>query len=298
MNNIIKFLEESSSLTEALESYIHYLECEYQKNSDLQIMEKITALRFYNKSIHNKQLIATHRTEFNGLYTALEKGLPSMHFNLDGNKKALKSFIEKLEEQQRKNKSIDSVYKDIHRFRLTITNSNVDDQEMIDYVEKATIIIIEHFIEKGYTLCKPDEIKDVIDRNDDAAVLKFKEGNPDVFLPDTTGIPEVYVSRMKNYVFTPKNNGYQGIHLFFADDKNNLFEVQIRTFDMHIRSEFGNSSHKKYKSYSKKWDLSKVNIPGFKVVEIEDESGNIERHLLDNVGVILPVETFVRRKTF
>lgn len=298
MKQITNFLEESSSLTEALDKYICFLESEYEKTLDLKIMEKITAVKFYNKSIHNKKLISTHRNEFNGLYTALEKGLPSMNFNLDGNKKALKSFIEKLEKLQSENKSIDSIYKDIHRFRLTITNSNVDNKEMVDYIEKATIIVIEHFISKGYTLCKPDELKEVLDRNDSIAVAQFKEKHPDVFLPDDTTIPETFATRVKNYVMTPKENGYQGIHLFFSDDKNNLFEVQIRTFAMHIRSEFGKSSHKKYKSYSKKWDLTKINIPGFKIVEVKDENGKVEHHLLDNVGIILPVETFVRRKTF
>lgn len=56
-------------------------------------------------------------------------------------------------------------------------------------------------------------------------------------------IPE----ELDDYIANPKNNNYQSLHTAVTGAEQKVFEVQIRTFDMHHHAELGIASHWRYK---------------------------------------------------
>ena len=106
---------------------------------------------------------------------------------------------------------------------------------------------------------------------------------------------------VKDYICSPKSNGYQSLHASFRDSQTGrFFEVQIRLASMHIWAEHYAADHtnykkKKYSSVSEAWDLSKIHVDGFYYIPPRDEFPETYE---DFIGLIDHLIIFSRRHSF
>ncbi len=76
------------------------------------------------------------------------------------------------------------------------------------------------------------------------------------------------ISRFKDYIALPKENGYRTIHTTLFDESG-IVEAQIRTLTMHHLAEYGIAAHWKYKEDAKDGD---INLEWLKSLVFKDDS--------------------------
>jgi len=83
--------------------------------------------------------------------------------------------------------------------------------------------------------------------------------------------------RFKDYISTPKRNGYRSLHTSVIHADNARIEIQIRTPDMHAEAEFGLAAHWAYKEKKVRADSQHSWIAD--LVEILETAGSPEELL-------------------
>jgi guanosine-3',5'-bis(diphosphate) 3'-pyrophosphohydrolase len=86
--------------------------------------------------------------------------------------------------------------------------------------------------------------------------------------------------RVKDFIALPKPNGYKSIHTTVFDNHNNIFEIQIRTEQMHDEAEKGIAAHWYYEEGDKNDKLQKMQVQWVQDLhDMQDQLNNPEEFL-------------------
>jgi GTP pyrophosphokinase len=86
--------------------------------------------------------------------------------------------------------------------------------------------------------------------------------------------------RIKDYISTPKPNGYQSLHTTIFSGDGNIIEVQIRTEEMNKEAEYGIASHIFYKQFK---DEKIKNSPKWVKELVEYQNKATDNEFLENI---------------
>ncbi|MBI3982399.1 MAG: bifunctional (p)ppGpp synthetase/guanosine-3',5'-bis(diphosphate) 3'-pyrophosphohydrolase [Gemmatimonadetes bacterium] len=85
--------------------------------------------------------------------------------------------------------------------------------------------------------------------------------------------------RIKDYIASPKSNAYQSLHTTIFGPGGQLYEIQIRTRDMHRTAEFGIAAHWVYKEQRRSDELDTRFAWFRQLLELQQDTHNPEEFL-------------------
>ena len=99
--------------------------------------------------------------------------------------------------------------------------------------------------------------------------------------------------RFKDYIATPKSNGYQSLHTTILFEGLPV-EIQVRTFDMHRSAEYGYAAHWMYKEKRSKQDSLDEKLGWIRQI-LEENDNLTSKEMIDSLKVdIYDGEIFVQ----
>ncbi|XVN42445.1 MAG: bifunctional (p)ppGpp synthetase/guanosine-3',5'-bis(diphosphate) 3'-pyrophosphohydrolase [Candidatus Rickettsia vulgarisii] len=136
-----------------------------------------------------------------------------------------------------------------------------DDSETINkIVDTIRMHLLQNHIESEityrlkdpYSILKKMVRKDLgIEKLTDVIAIRIIVDNEEDCYNSLGIISQIYefnLEKFKDFIISPKNNGYQSIHTIISNVlEGRSIEVQIRTNHMHKVAEFGGASHNEYK---------------------------------------------------
>ena len=251
--------EKSTSIPDFLSNYEELL----RNTGDLKDLAHATKLGEYRNIISNKSHNALRKI-FDGFYNVLTKELPDMRFRIAGRRKSLVSVEQKILRNLELNESLDLI-RDLLGVRIVLFNN--DPKCCYEVME----LFIQYCLSQGFTVCE------------ESLEASHFDGFP---------LLSQFHYGITDYIANEKGNGYRSLHAVFRNSSGFSFEVQIRTFEMHVDAAIGKASHEEYKKskYPQlKFDRERINLPGYKA---------IKEGIIDLIGLEYSVEILQRNKNF
>lgn len=178
---------------------------------------------------------------------------------------------------------------DFFAFRITIEGNRVGD--CIDELYGIANVLLKFFDEKSEFEILPSQPT--------VQTGELKINPNDIFIPKKSGIEEQYQLFVKDYVISPKQDGYQGLHIIIQDPFTNRdIEIQLRTAWMDIIAEtVANHGYYKQEKYhnrlaeiKKAIDYSRIHMDKFIYFPYKDPAtGKSEELIRDKEGIIYAV---------
>ncbi len=275
--SIVPFLYTSSSLEEVLKKYSDQL----RDSNDLKNLLHANKLTEITNVLTDNKFLSMIRKHYDSLYAFTKSRYPDLKFYLAGRRKDVIGSEKKINLYLSQNRDL-SDFKDELAFRFIIFDNSIE----LCYSLLKTVI--EFNIEKGFIPCIATNVFQTEGFN--------KTDFSDIELPKESPLPLEYQKWVKDYVLHPKETGYQSLHTVFQDSKTGrCFEIQIRTFAMHIHAEShslaGHDAYKKhrYSDTTIEFDRSKIKMAGYSFAEGQ---------VFDFIGLETPYQIIQRGRPF
>lgn len=269
-----------TTIPDVLQQYENAL----RKSCTLENMLHANKLAEYRNIITDKKFISVIRKVFDQIYRNIIRTYPDYKFYMEGRRKSVLSTEKKILLYLSKNKPLDDL-RDLLAFRIILFGDNSLD--LIQSCYQLMENIIDFMISQGFSPCEATRVFET---------EGFSNEKLHLLIPTKSYLKEDYINFVKDYIIHPKKNGYQSIHVVFKDSVGRCFEVQIRTFTMHLLAE--SSSHAGHEFY--KYTRYKENV-----IELDREKILIdgygydvrEKKIYDFIGLENSLTILQREKT-
>ena len=233
--------EGNDSELELVERYKEKLMFAHTCTHSTRLHLRLASLKRYEKLLNDEELPQRCTEEVSHFISLIHEEFPEIEVDPQGRFKCIISWQNKGTKILDDGLSID-LLNDIIAYRFVVKSKKeqkLSQSRLIAICYEVVNRMITYFISLGYVPCQAEKVRDTIKLS--SARLK------EIYIPEASGIDPYYVSVVKDYILTPKENGYQSLHTIFRMPNGLTFEVQVRTAEMDTYATEGYGHHGRYK---------------------------------------------------
>ncbi len=257
-------LYNSTSIPNAIDLYVNML----MESDELKDLVHAEAIQKYRDEIVNKKYLSRLRRTFNETYSLINQQYKDLCYSIEGRRK---SFIS----------ADNKIMKIIKEILLSSKNQSEEFTKILKELKTRSLIKDTHAFR---IILFNSSTETLYSLKDD--IIKHFEAKGSTLLQE------------KDYVKAPKPNGYKSIHLIVKSSTSEIFEIQFRTFGMHMECETGSASHSVYKPKDTSFNKKKIKIPGYGISETSQEDGSTLIEEFDFVGLAKSLQILKRQMTY